>query len=287
MIERRKAKVDLVQYTDPYCTWCWGSEPFLRKIMETYGGQVSVRYRMGGMFKDTTRYHDGLHESGVERWMRQMADHWVDASNLHGMPVNTKMVTNLGDIKFSTVPPSLAYKAAEMQDKELARKFLRRMREAAVIESKPIHRRVVLIRLAEEVGLDGETLLEAMEDGTAEDAFFKDLREAWAINVKGFPTFHLRNRKGEEAILRGYRRWNSFQSALEKLGGGNLKPRTLGPDQESILKFIRKYGRVAFREISVVFDLSPEATSDALEKLRAQRAVKKVKAGNGYFYAAR
>lgn len=287
MIERRKAKVDLVQYTDPYCTWCWGSEPFLRKIMETYGSQVSVRYRMGGMFKETNRYHDGLHESGVERWMRQMADHWVDASNLHGMPVNTKMVTNLGDIKFSTVPPSLAYKAAEMQDKELARKFLRRMREAAVIESKPIHRRVVLIRLAEDVGLDGETLLEAMEDGTAEDAFFKDMREAWIINVKGFPTFHLRNRKGDEVVLRGYRRWNSFQSALEKLGGGNLKPRTLGRDQESILKFIRKYGRVAFREVSVVHDLSPEATSDALEKLKAQRSIKKIKAGNGYFYLAR
>jgi putative protein-disulfide isomerase len=287
MIERRKAKLDFVQYTDPYCTWCWGSEPFIRKIMETYGGQVSVRYRMGAMFKDTLRYHDGLQETGVERWMRQMADHWVDASNLHGMPVNTKMVTNLGDIKFSTVPPSLAYKAAEIQDKELARKFLRRMREAAVIESKPIHRRVVLIRLAEEVGLDGETLLEAMEDGTAEDAFFKDLREAWSINVKGFPTFHLRNRRGEEVVLRGYRRWGSFQTALDRLGGGNLKPRTLGTDHESILKFVRKYGRVAFREVSVVFDLSPEATSEVLARLKAQRSIKKVKAGNGYFYMAR
>ena len=29
---------ELVQYTDPYCTWCWGTEPILRKVEEVFGG---------------------------------------------------------------------------------------------------------------------------------------------------------------------------------------------------------------------------------------------------------
>ena len=44
--------IELTQYTDPYCTWCWGSEPIIRKIEESFGDQVRTRYVMGGLVKD-------------------------------------------------------------------------------------------------------------------------------------------------------------------------------------------------------------------------------------------
>jgi predicted DsbA family dithiol-disulfide isomerase len=35
--------VDLIEFTDPVCTWCWGSEPILRKLETYYGGAIASR----------------------------------------------------------------------------------------------------------------------------------------------------------------------------------------------------------------------------------------------------
>ena len=50
--------IEIVSYTDPYCTWCWGSEPILRKIQEVYGEQVRLRFVMGGLVEDMQKFSD-------------------------------------------------------------------------------------------------------------------------------------------------------------------------------------------------------------------------------------
>jgi predicted DsbA family dithiol-disulfide isomerase len=29
-------QIEITEFTDPYCTWCWGSEPVLRHVLEAY-----------------------------------------------------------------------------------------------------------------------------------------------------------------------------------------------------------------------------------------------------------
>ncbi|MCE5190800.1 MAG: hypothetical protein LLG08_03445 [Actinomycetia bacterium] len=41
--------IEIIEYTDSYCTWCWGSEPVLRHLREAYGDQLTVRFVMGGL----------------------------------------------------------------------------------------------------------------------------------------------------------------------------------------------------------------------------------------------
>ena len=53
-----KTVINLVSFTDPYCTWCWGSEPILRKIEEVYGEQVSISFVMGGLVEDIRNFSD-------------------------------------------------------------------------------------------------------------------------------------------------------------------------------------------------------------------------------------
>lgn len=50
--------LEIVSFTDPYCTWCWGSEPILRKIQEVYRTQVSIRFVMGGLVEDMRNFSD-------------------------------------------------------------------------------------------------------------------------------------------------------------------------------------------------------------------------------------
>jgi hypothetical protein len=51
-----KPAIEITSYTDPYCTWCWGSEPILRKIQEVYGEQVHLRFVMGGLVEDMRQF---------------------------------------------------------------------------------------------------------------------------------------------------------------------------------------------------------------------------------------
>ncbi|MEK6537003.1 MAG: hypothetical protein AABZ63_05925 [Actinomycetota bacterium] len=66
--------IELIIYTDPYCTWCWGSEPVLRKIQEVYGDQVRLVYKMGGLVEDTSRFKDPLNKIGSGNAERAFRD---------------------------------------------------------------------------------------------------------------------------------------------------------------------------------------------------------------------
>jgi len=60
--------IEIVCFTDPYCTWCWGSEPILGKIEETYGRQVKIFYKMGGLVEDITVFSDPANGIGGDDW---------------------------------------------------------------------------------------------------------------------------------------------------------------------------------------------------------------------------
>jgi predicted DsbA family dithiol-disulfide isomerase len=286
MSTKNKTLVELIEYTDPYCTWCWGSEPILKRIKETYGDQINIRYRMGGLVADISSFYDSLNQIGGPSWHTQVAAHWLEASGRHGMPVDERIFYDLKDEFRSTYPASIAYKAAEFQDVELAKKFLRRMREAASAERIPIHRLDVQEKLAQEVGLEKVRFHKDIEGGEAEKAFQKDLAEAHSRGITGFPTFLIRGRSGDEIVLHGYQGFENFQFAFRKLAGNTLETNVLEPTDGNILDFIRKYGKVAFQEVSEVFDLPRESVKESLRRLKTSAQIKELKSGNGFFYLA-
>lgn len=284
-MKKDEAVLEVIEYTDPYCTWCWGSEPILRKIQEVYGGQVRIGFRMGGLVADIGHFYDPANRIGGENWYRQVAEHWLEASSYHGMPVDERVFHDLKDEFRSTYPANIAYKSAEFQDEELAKKFLRRMREAAAAERKAIHKLDVQASMAKEVGLDGDQFVNDIITGKAEKAFFEDLRECRSRGIRGFPTFLVRDRAGKEAILRGYHRFEDFESVFEKLAGDALTPKTIEASEENIFAFIRKHGKVAPKEVSEVFDLTMEFAMDLLRRLKKKGLLKEQKVGNGFFYS--
>ena len=55
---KQKSAVKLIEFTDPYCTWCWGSEPIIRHLQEVYGDQLQIDYVMGGLTDDSESVRD-------------------------------------------------------------------------------------------------------------------------------------------------------------------------------------------------------------------------------------
>lgn len=279
------AILEIIEYTDPYCTWCWGSEPVLRRIQEVYGDKILIKFKMGGLVEDINKFYDPANRIGGENWYRQVAAHWLEASRHHGMPVDEQVFYDIKDEFRSTYPPCIAYKSAEFQSEALAKRFLRRMREAAAAERQAIHRLEVQAMLAQEVGLDPKQLIENIKNGKAEGSFREDLQEYRSRGSRGFPTFLIHNFKGREIMLHGYQRFDSFESAFQKIAGDILKPNPIVADEQSILAFVRKYGKVASKEVTEVFNLTKESATEWLNQLKEKGFLKEQKAGNGFFYS--
>lgn len=280
-------KVEIIEFTDPVCTWCWGSEPLLRKLEMRYPGRVKLRFIMGGLVRDIRDFHDGAHGIGGDPAASnaQIAAHWLEASARHGMPVKTEGFALFTKEQPSTYPQNIAYKAAQLQGPALADKFLRRMREASAAEARQTNKKEVLIELASEAGLDVGRFLASVDDGSALAAFEKDLELTRRYGVSGFPTFLVRY-GSQEILLRGHQGYDSFKAVIGQLTGGSIRETVPARTDEAVLAFIERCGKVAPVELREAFGFTAEEVKAALGRLAAKRAILSRPAGNGVFITA-
>ncbi len=276
-----KSIIELIEFTDPYCTWCWGSEPILRRIQETYGRQVSISFVMGGLTDNADQVNDPANGIGGTDWKRQVAEHWLDASSRHGMPVDISGFVEKVAPK-STYPANIAFEAARIQAPEKADSYLRRLREAAATENRSIHLQEVQADIAEELGLNRAQFLSDLS-GPAKEAFADDQRQCLAYGARGFPTFLIRSERGER-LLRGYNRFVSFAAVFDELAFKPLDRKNIIFNDEAVLAFINKYGSSATREVAEVFGVEDSAADMVLLKLVSNGEIEKRSAGTGSMY---
>ena len=276
--------IEITEFTDPVCTWCWGSEPVLRKLETRFGEQINIGYIMGGLVQDITSFYDSYNDIGgdPDRSNRNIAKHWVDASERHGMPVRSEGFKLFSREHPSTYPQNIAYKAAQIQDQKLANKFLRRIREASAAEARQTNKTEILLELASEVGLDIARFLDDFTHGPAQRAFEQDLAVTAKYGARGFPSFLLKYGE-KEMTIRGYKRYEEFKALIGHLSGGEIQEHPVAANEETIMAFITKYGSAAPIEIQMTFDLTNDELKNAIDSLLNKQMIRKREAGNGYF----
>ncbi len=285
--------MNILAFTDPVCTWCWGSEPVLRALEWRYGADLSIDYVMGGLVKDIREFFDPYHGIGgdPERSNAAIARHWVEASERHGMPVRSEGFRLFSADTVSTYPQNIAYKAAHIATPARADAFLRRMREATAAEARETGRREVLVELASECGVDLARFLAALDDGSAEEAFRGDLELTRRYGVRGFPTFLFRH-DGREMLVRGYQSLESMEAVIASLSGGAIRPaarvapaepRGDAPADAEIMQFLARFGRAAPVELALALGRPRAAIDLDLARLESSGEIRRTAAGNGHF----
>ncbi|WP_255150192.1 DsbA family oxidoreductase [Halorarius halobius] len=271
--ETASERPTVVQYTDPMCTWCWGSEPVVRRLQTVFGDEVRLRYVMGGLVEDFEEFYDPANDISTPA---EVAPHWLEASERHGMPVDTTIFET--DPAWSTYPASEAFVAARKQDADLAHRYLRRLREAYVTEVRNVNHRSEQVELAREVGLDVEAFTAALDDGTASAAFEADLRRTREAGVRAFPTYDVRGPDGERR-LSGFTAFDQLVAALDAVA-----PSVEQSSPPPVRRFVREYGPVATREVGEVYQLDDGKTRQVLESLVEEGALRRERRGNGVFW---
>ncbi len=200
--------VKVIYYTDPICSSCWGIEPQLRKLKLEYGNTIDIEYRMGGLLPDWSYNSGGIGKPA------DVAHHWDEVSAYYDMPIDGDLW--LEDPLNSSYPPSIAFKAAQLQDNEKAILFLREIREMVFLKKKNIAKWEFLEAAAKNVGLNVEQLKTDYE-GNAKELFDQDLKLGKELGVRGFPTMFFVDEKGNTELVYGTKPYSFYEVAVLKL----------------------------------------------------------------------
>lgn len=209
-----KKPVKVVYYTDPICSSCWGIEPQLRKLKLEYGNSIEIEYRMGGLLPDWSYNSGGISKPS------DVAHHWDEVSAYYDMPIDGDVW--LEDPLSSSYPPSIAFKAAQLQNKEKAVLFLREIREMVFLQKKNITKWEYLETAAQKVGLDVKQFKSDYE-GKASELFQEDLAWGKKLGVRGFPTLFFVDSTGRTEKVYGSKPYSSYENAILALNPATIK----------------------------------------------------------------
>jgi predicted DsbA family dithiol-disulfide isomerase len=260
--------IHLTYYTDPLCSWSWAFEPVWRRLRYVYRGQVTWRYCLGGLIADWSSFADPLHS--ISR-PAQLGPHWYHVRQLSGVPIDGRIWDV--DPPESSYPSCIAVKAARRQGAAVEEAFLRRVREAVMLERQNIARSDTLLALAEEISrsprpLASFNLAKFRDDfgGGAIDDFREDLMTARYREIGRFPSLVVEGGSGPSLLVVGYRPFDNLQAALAA-ADGTIEP---GAPPDSVISYVKYWGSVLGVDVAEAIGLDQAAVVAALDDLVRQ-----------------
>ena len=266
------AKVAVTEYTDPVCSWAWGTEPKLRLLQWRHGHRLDWRVVMGGLVGDASQRRA---DWDPVRAAEPMSAYWRRTSGYTGQPYPMPMHR----MARSTDPAGRAVKAALQQGPEIAARVLRRCRESTFVFGVTPETPEQFAAVAAGIpGLDVAGWLAAIADPSSGAAYLADWEETRRPNdhvrfLEGdqvgigslkhsdghdryaFPTLIMRG-SGGEVTVPGWMPFDAYVAAVESACPGSTSdPR---PDP-TVAEAFARWGSLTDRELEVI--CGPDATA--------------------------
>lgn len=301
-------KIRITVFADPVCTWCWGSVPVIRALAYRYGEQIEIDYVMGGMVEDISSYSNRRLSVGgdVALSNRNIHRHWLEASEIHGMPVCESGFHLFSDERRSTLPQNFAYIAAKLYVEENCHTmppdahlhFLRRLQEATAVSALLTNEKSIIFDLSATVGFDPVKFAEIYRSEKVNKLYEEGKRRCRTFDPLTLPTYLLEYR-GEEMSVRGYSSYDVLSHCIGELSYNAIKPIDDGrckPTTENIKVFMSVFHSAYPVEIATAFSLkrkdghtalnaeSYEGLPDLMAMLIENGSVAMVPKGNGFMY---
>ena len=260
--------IKVIYYTDPICSSCWGIEPQLRRLKLEYGNSIEIEYRMGGLLPDWSYNSGGISKPS------DVAHHWDEVSVYYDMPIDGDVW--LEDPLSSSYPPSIAFKAAQLQDREKAIVFLREIREMVFLQKKNITKWEYLEAAAEKAGLNTEQF-KADYDGKAKELFNEDLKLGKELGVRGFPTLFFTDKAGKTEKVYGSKPYAAYEHAILELDSAAEK----NSYSKDLTTVFAKYPTLTAREFSELTGTPRNEAEKILNELTQKGELEKFTTKNG------
>jgi predicted DsbA family dithiol-disulfide isomerase len=283
-IVARSMSVTVRYFTDPACSWSWSAEPTIRKLMVEFGESLRWTFVMGGLARDYT---------SVPGVYPKLVNHWLDVADEGRMPLDPRLWTEapIG----STYPACMAVKAAGDQAADGGSGYLRRLREGLLCFRRKLDTTEALVEEARAVRLDVQRFRIDLGSHATVEAFGEDLEEARAIpdqaraegEVKtfggrervSFPSVVFVGEDGSRRSVFGLKPYEDYTAAAEAVGATRA-----GAEPPGVEASLRRFGRMATREIEAVCGLPEPRANAELWRLASEWKVKPTRVLTGHLW---
>ena len=182
----------------------------------------------------------------------------------------------------SSFPPSRVFKVIQKNhNDELAYEYLRRAREALFAFNQNISDKSVMIEIVNNLGLDGEAIVNEAEQPIGQQLLNEDFALARNLGVRGFPTIVMINEENKGVKIVGGRPFEYYVDGLKQV----LNVEELQPKQQPSLSNLLEKEKLLFsKEIEVMYDVEKSNVNSFIEKeLSQDRYQVKEILGESYF----
>jgi len=192
-----QANAKIIYIGDPMCSWCYGFEPELTTVKDTFN-ELEFELILGGL-----RPYSKEKMSDLSEFLRH---HWEEIAEKTGQKFSYELLEQ-DDFVYDTEPASRAVVCAQQQNEEVTMPFYKAVQEAFYRDNKSTHDINTYLTIAKTFDLDTDLF----EFSYSEDETLKATRDnflkAQEMGVRGFPTLML-EKDGELHLIS-----NGYQSA--------------------------------------------------------------------------
>jgi predicted DsbA family dithiol-disulfide isomerase len=284
-IVARSMSVTVRYFTDPACSWSWSTEPTVRKLMVEFGDSLRWTFVMAGLARDYTSGHEDPDAGigGKAGIYPGLINHWLDVAERGRMPMDPRIWSEAPIA--STYPACMAVKAAAEQADDAGYAYLRRLREGLMCFRRKLDTTESLVEEARAAQLNVERFRIDLGSHAIVEAFGEDLDEIRAVpddaraegkvkSVGGperltIPSAVFVGEDGSRHGVYGFKPYEDYAAAAEAAGA--VRSDAEKPGVEAAL---RRFGRMATRELEVVCELPEPRAKAELWRLASDWRVK-------------
>ena len=203
--------LELLYFTDPMCSWCYGFSPVLRELRQRHPDRFSLSLITGGLRPDETRAmpaHMGL----------EIASHWKHVQEASGRDFDFSFFEKYPGFVYDTSPASRAVVAAwrmrndcalDYQD-ELQKLFYARAENPTILQT--------FERAAAGIELDVEEFRDMYNDKQTEDIVRGNFGLSFELGIRAFPTLCARRDHELFIVTQVYLPYDMLEERLRKVG---------------------------------------------------------------------
>ncbi|MBU6080788.1 MULTISPECIES: DsbA family protein [Allobacillus] len=241
--------IDVYYVTDPMCSHCWAIEPVLRRFRKQYGHYFRFHTVMGGLLE---KWGDGpVDPANGIYGPADVTKHWREVGEQTRMPIDGSLMQD--NPVQSSYPASRVFKVIQnMHGDDVASTYLRRTREAVFAFNRNISDKEVLVKIVDDMGLEGEKIVTQAEEPSAQKLLNEDFQQARNLGAMGFPSILMINEEKKGIKIVGGRPLDAYIQGLKQvLGVNELEPK----EQPTLTELLAEEELLFSKEIEVMYDV--------------------------------
>jgi putative protein-disulfide isomerase len=201
--------MQMVYFSDPMCSWCYGFSPVIAALAEQFEDRLPLRVVMGGL-----RAGNAAPMTPADKDYIRNA--WTRVAAATGQPFDLSFFARDG-FTYDTEPACRAVVASRRLQPAMALPFQARVSRAFYAENRDMTSTAEILDVAEEAGFDRSRFSETFAAPATHNETFRDFLTAQELGIRGFPTLIAGSeQKGYALVTNGYRPLDDLAQPLER-----------------------------------------------------------------------